>query len=186
MDAYALTRATGELPWHQVGRGEPGNRVRAMAQLDGPDHDVFVALEVPHGDAIREHLDASFFAYAQADAEVSTDPTVDPTQIVPCLSDDCMCLIPGVFGRVSFIGEPDSNYAFVLADVDGPLSVLAEIAEELGPDRVAAVTDGQRVLVELVGSDRAELDTYAQRLTSFSAVRSSTVSFSKGISRAAP
>ena len=176
MHAYVLGRTAGEPAWHMVGQGEAGNRVRAIARLDGAVHNVFAALEAPDATSMSTHVES-----------LTLNPTEPvPTPIVPCDTPDCCDLIPGVVGRVSFIGESDSLYAFGLLDINGPVTALRDVVASMGADRVAAITDGKRVLVELVGTDRTELEQEMKRITSCAAVTDATVSFSEGITRAAP
>ena len=51
MDAYIFGNHDGELPTDLLASAE-GDRVRAMARLDGPTHDVFYALEVGDQDGV--------------------------------------------------------------------------------------------------------------------------------------
>jgi hypothetical protein len=141
MDAYILGRHEGDLPSHLLAQGEPGNRVRAIARLEGPDHDVFYALEAPD----QQSLDSLVQAITVAGS--------NPASVLPaCALIHCKGAIANVRGP-SYL-PPWPTYVFEWFDADTAAEAIQLAVDSLGEDAVAAATDGQgHILIELAGPD---------------------------------
>ena len=143
MDAYILGRHAGELP--SLTSGSTGNRVRAMARLDGPEHDVFYALEVNGPDGV----------------DVVTESLTDLGLVVskthlPARDDKDKYAI--VAGRPSHM-PPWEVYLFLNGDVSEEIAAtLNEVVEDLGEGTVAAAVDNNGdALIELGSNDEAKV-----------------------------
>jgi hypothetical protein len=156
MDAYVLGQHDGDLPTHLLERGELGNRVRAMATLDGPDHNVFYAIEAPDQNALDTHT--ASLAEAGTDSQRTMSACLDP-DCLPLLGKDSHVIHPSfippclyyLFHWLFHPGDPEAGTDFVAEGLD-------KAREILGDDGVAASTDGNgNVLIELGGNDEAKL-----------------------------
>lgn len=154
MNAYLFGRHTGDLPLHLLENGEKGNRIRAIAELDGPDHTIFVAFDVPDLDAANQHV------------ESLTTSSVDPGPLTPmCGSETCLELLMAIVE--SFVAELEGFllYLYLRLVVHGRVEILRDLVEELGSHRVRAITDGNgTVIIEIGSHDRAELEQVAKRV----------------------
>ena len=154
MNAYLFGSHKGNLPVHLLGKGAPGNRIRAMAELDGPDHSIFVAFEVPDINAANQHV-----------MSLSTSG-VDPGPVVPmCGSETCLQLLMDIVESVVADLDGFLLYLYLRLVVTGRVEILRELVKELGSDRVRAITDGAgTVIIEIGGHHRDELEHVAKRV----------------------
>lgn len=144
MDAYVLGKHDGELPTHLLGQGD--NRIRAMARLEGPDHNVFYALEVPDEGSVHPHTTAI------ADAgTIIAEILIHNAEVAGFI---LITIHPSHM-------PPWERYVFLLLELELEEleQALVEAGEILGPDGVAAAVDGQgRALVELGSNDPAGIE----------------------------
>lgn len=142
MDAYVLGTHDGELPTHLLGHGD--NRVRAMARLDGPDHNVFYALEVPNAESVDGHVSAIGDAGSIVGRILIIDGNIAAVVIHPSHM------------------PPWERYLFLLLELEAIEEALAAARDILGEGGVAAAADSQgHILVELGGNDAAALQEAA-------------------------
>jgi hypothetical protein len=154
LNAYLFGRHSGDLPLHLLEKGEKGNRIRAMAQLDGPDHTIFVAMELPHVDAGQQHVESL------TTSGVSPGPIV-----VMCGSETCLSLLLSLVESVVAELEGFLVYLYLRLVVRGRVEILRDLVEELGHERVRAITDGTgTVIIEIGAHDRNELEQVAKRV----------------------
>ena len=160
MNIYVFGQVAGDLPTHLVGRGEPGSRIRAVTRLEGPDHNVFVAIE------------AADLADADTHMSVLAEQQVTPGVSLPSCEDPlCLDQILNIFSRISVI-LVEELIAFILLEIKEALHRLHDVQEALGTDKVAAATDGKGlVAVQITGSDRAELERAIELLASSDGAR---------------
>jgi hypothetical protein len=169
MNSYVFGDLRGELPTHLLGAGEPGERVRALAPLQGTGHNLFAAIEAGSAESLARHLTS----LEEAGASLGSPFTA-------CDSVPCQALTPAIGWEPSWIA-PKPELVFAELTAEGELSVLAEIVEALGSDAVAAVTDGAGgFLVELTGHDRAAVASALDRLVSSANVSHSVVHWADG------
>jgi hypothetical protein len=154
LNAYLFGRHSGDLPLHLLANGEKGNRIRAMANLEGPDHTIFVAFEVPDVDAANEHVMSL------------SSSGVDPGPIVPmCGSETCAQLLMSIIQSMVAELEGFLIYLYLRLVVSGRVEILTELVAELGPHGVGAITDGDgTVLIEIGGHKREDLEQIAKRV----------------------
>ncbi|HEU5034757.1 MAG TPA: hypothetical protein VFT62_08395 [Mycobacteriales bacterium] len=152
MHTYVFGTHQGELPRHLVGHGQPGDHIRAMARLEGPDHDVIYALN--HEAAESPELLADVLRHAGT-LVVETFTLCDSR---PCLQ------VLGIESHVVPIAMPPLEHIlFLMFEADGQLTWPADVA----PGEVAAATNGVgQFLVEFVGNDRQQLTRQAEQLLS--------------------
>lgn len=176
MQAYVFGRHTGEPPTHLVGKTYGGVTVQSMTALEGAEHTLFTKLHLPSAQALSTPM--------SSDDPVG-DIVNDAYVILGCHSPDCMDVIANIEGRISFIGGSHPYFCFILCDVADVLDHLPEYEQQLGPDRIAAATDGNgNVIVEIAGDDLDELRATAARITDHPAVRSASVYLSRDLVRA--
>jgi hypothetical protein len=155
MDAYILGTHEGDLPTHLLEGGEVGNRVRAMAQLDGPDHNVFYAIEGPDQATVDAHVRSIVAAGTTVQHAITPDDgrTNDPEWVMIGVSH------PShkppweyyIFWRLLHYGDP-VEYTGALAEGLGAARDL------VGDDRIAVAINAEGdVLIELCGDDQAAL-----------------------------
>lgn len=154
MDAYILGKHDGDLPTHLLS-GPGGNRVRAMARLDGPHHDAFYAIEVDDPDGVTvltESLSDSGLVISQTHVAAVADENKVAAHIVPYVHPSHM--------------PPWECYAFIHAQwVEQIPEILAAILAELGDGTVAAAVDSDgNVLIELGSDDEAAVTAAAAGL----------------------
>lgn len=176
MQAYVFGRHSGEPPTHLVGKTYGGVTVQSMTALEGAEHTLFTKLHVENPQLLS--------------APMSTHDPVgtlveDAEVILGCHSPDCMDVIGHIQSRISFIGGAHPFFCFMLCDVADALDHLPDFERELGPDRIAAATDGNgAVIVEIAGDDPDELAAIAARITNHPAVRSASIYLSRDLVRA--
>ena len=161
MDAYVLSRYTGDDLGSVVGMTQDGARVRAAARLDGPDHDVFFALE---GDS-----EESLMSLSRALPTSSTNG--DPLPMVSCFDQPCIDFIDGVLGRISAF-DGFEFFVFLLIELDQPFGYARVLIEDFGEERVAVITDGSgKVLVEIGAHSLDEVQPHLERIKALPHVR---------------
>jgi hypothetical protein len=148
MDAYVFGTHDGDLPSHLIGAGELGNRVRAMARLDGPDHNVYYAIEAPDTAALDSHV-----------SNLTATGTAPTSTILMCGSQPCADLLANGYQPHSLPShlppwECVQFLALLLEEGVSPAEELEAARLLLGADGVAAATDGEgRVLIQLGAND---------------------------------
>jgi len=153
LDAYAFGRHEGDLPVRLLGRGAPGNGIRAIAHLDGREHTVFVALDVPDVDGAHKQM------LMMSESGVTTDGFV-----VSCGSESCLDMLMNIVSRVADAAG-FLIYLYLRLVVSGRVEILPTLMDELGAEAVGAITDGQgTVIIEVGGHDREELEAIARRV----------------------
>ena len=169
MDYYVFGTHEGAVPAHLIGTGQDGHRIRAVAPLTGGEHDIFYAVQAPHQEAFEEYLGTI------------TDAGTTPTVTLPVCEDlSCLKLLFTLLQRLSWM-PPYECLLFVVVIADGVLEVLGQLVDELGEERVAAVTDGQgRFLVEIGGDDWDALERAHQLIAAAPNVRSTTAHRASG------
>jgi hypothetical protein len=157
--AYVLGNHSGEAPPGSLVKGEPGNRIRAVAGLEGGPHNVLYHFEAPDLAGLQTHSST----VTQAGTTVMESYTV-------CVFKDCVTLNPQP--PIQPMGMPPYDiYIFGVVEAEGRLSVLEEIRVELDVD-VAAANDGHgHFVIELGAADRSKLEQALSRLTAASNVR---------------
>jgi len=179
MQAYVFGRHTGEPPTHLVGKTYRGITVQSMTALEGAEHTLFTKLHVDNPQVLDAPMSSS-----EPDDPVG-DIINDAQVILGCHSPDCMDLIANIESRISFIGGSHPYFCFMLCDVGDVLDHLPEYERELGPDRIAAATDGNgKVIIEIAGDNPEELAATAARITDHPAVRSASIYLSRDLVRA--
>ena len=160
MNIYVFGQVAGDLPTHLVGRGEPGSRIRAVSRLEGPDHNIFVAIE------------AADLADADTHMSVLAEQQVTPGVSLPSCEDPlCLDQILRIMGKLSFI-LVEELVAFILIEIEGALHRLHDVQQALGDDKVAAVTDGHGlVAVQITSADRSALEQAVETLASSDGAR---------------
>ena len=170
MNAYLFGRHEGELPLHLLEGGEEGNRIRALAQLEGPEHTIFAAIELPDGASASQHV------------ESLTTSGVDPGPLtLQCGSESCWDLLMKIMSRVA---DPIGweIYLYLRLIVTGRVEIYASLVEELGPEAVRAVTDGNGVVImEVAANNRDELEQIEKRVAAEPYVVESTAHY--GVSK---
>jgi hypothetical protein len=148
----------GDLPTDLLNEGEPGHRIRAMARLDGPTHDTYIAIEAPDEDSARTLIDKLI--------EIGV---VVNWQLIACLDQPCLVII----GEERLGGSslpPLDHILFEVFEAEGIAEALDEAEQALSQDgrsgpHVAASTDGRgQVMVELGSADPELLENVAARL----------------------
>ena len=174
MQAYVFGRHDGEPPTHLVGKTFDGVTVQSMTALEGPGHTLFSKLHLDNEQLLSEPADP--VGDLLGDAEV----------LLGCHDPDCMGLVANIEGRISFIGRDEPYYCFVLCRVSGGvLDHLPAHAQQLGPDRIAAVTDGNgRALIEIAGDDAEELSVRAAQIASHPSISDARIYLSRDLVRA--
>lgn len=154
MNAYLFGRHEGDLPLHLLEGGEKGNRIRALAQLEGPEHTIFAAFELPDGADAHQHV------------ESLTLSGVDPGPLtLMCGSQPCLDLLMGIIQSWVADLKGFSIYLYLRLVVGGRVEILVDLVEELGSDRVRAITDGDgTVIIEIGAHEREELERVAKRV----------------------
>jgi hypothetical protein len=147
MNAYVMGQHDGALPTHLLNGGREGNRVRAIGRLDGPSHDIYLALEVPDV--------ATFDAYLEA---IETAGTVVHRAMVAAAAPEIPHALDGVPHGPSWI-RAFTHITFTWYDAD----VIEEAAHAAIPyvsyAGIAAATDNKgHIVVELGHDDLATLD----------------------------
>lgn len=175
MQAYVFGRHTGEPPLHLVGTTHDGVTVQAMTALEGAEHTLFTKLHVENAAVLSEPRSVD-----DPIGQIVDDATIT----LGCTSPDCDGLIGDIVSRVAFIGTGHSYFAFMLCHADGPLDHLRDYEKLVGPNRIAAATDGKgRVILELAGDDPEELAELAARITDHPAIRDARIYRSKDLVR---
>ncbi|MBV9097558.1 MAG: hypothetical protein JO079_05845 [Frankiaceae bacterium] len=176
MQAYVFGNHTGEPPTHLVGNSYDGVTVQSMTALEGAERTLFTKLHLDNEQVLS--------APRSADDPV-TDLVTDAQVIVGCHSPDCLDKLGNIESRVAFIGIGKEYYCFIVGKADDALKHLPIHAEQLGPDRIAAATDGKgNVLVELAGDDLDELRSRAVQIADHPAMRAASIYVSRGMVRA--
>jgi hypothetical protein len=157
MDAYILGTHEGDLPIHLLKEGEPGNRIRAMARLEGPVHNVFYALEAPDEMSVDSLT-----------TTVGSSGTTPQKSMVVCLRPPCLVTVGGGPGRPnpnpSYVPWAEM-YVFHLFEAETAADAVRAARASLGEDAVAAATDGNgRIMVELSSNDATALDSASAAL----------------------
>ena len=175
MQAYVFGRHTGEPPLHLVGTTHDGVTVQAMTALEGAEHTLFTKLHVENAAVLSEPRSVD-----DPVGQIIDDATIT----LGCTSPDCNDLIGNIVSRVAFIGTGHPYFAFILCQADGALDHLLAYERQLGPNRIAAATDGKgRVIVEIAGDDPDELAELAARITDHTAIRDARIYLSKDLVR---
>jgi hypothetical protein len=105
--------------------------------------------------------------------------------ILGCHSPDCMDVIKNIESRISFIGRDKPYYCFIVCDITDVLDHLPEHERELGPDAIAAATNGKgKAVIEIAGDDLDELRARAARIADHPAIRSANIYLSRDLVRA--
>ena len=150
MDAYVLGTHSGDLPTHILGDAGSG-RVRAMGQLEGAPHTVYVAIEGDTPEALEEAIAVVRGAGIADEVGLTLNPE----------SGDEVMALPFVIHFPSRMPPPEVMI-FIYVQADGVVEALQEAVDSLGADGVAVASDGEgRVLVELGGSRSAVEDAAA-------------------------
>src|SRR5438270_1278384 len=176
MQAYVFGHHTGEPPTHLVGQTYGGVTVQSMTALEGAEHTLFTKLHLDNPQTLSE---------PRSSDDPVGDLVNDAQVILGCHSPDCMDVVANIESRISFIGREHRYATFILCNSDGVLEHLPDYERELGPDRIAAVTDGKgHVVIELTGDDADELSAVAAQVTDHPAIRSASIYRSKDLVRA--
>jgi hypothetical protein len=151
MDAYVFGRHDGDLPTHLVGQGVEGNRIRAVARLQGGEHDVFYALEVESHDDIERHVGVLTEAGSQPSLVLRPGPdtaTSGPIHLPPPIPPPPMpAWVP-----------PYPWLLFLVCVVDDVVQLIEILRDRLGGDAVAAWQAGDgRYLIEAGATERSSL-----------------------------
>jgi hypothetical protein len=155
MDGYVLGRHTGELPLHLLQEGEPGNRIRAIARVEGPDHDVVYAIEAPDEQALSLHTTST-----------STAGTSSTKSLIVCVSLPCQAQGGHTNGNPMHM-PPWECILFLWLEAEDISEIVGDIKESLGADSIYTATDGEgHFLVQLGSDDQERVDEAAARLTS--------------------
>jgi hypothetical protein len=157
MDAYVLGRSEGDLPTHLFEGGEPGNRVRAMAQLDGPDHNAFYAIEGPDAAAVDQHVQSITAAGSTAAVTITPPdgPAEDPDWVMIGIIVHPSHMPPWVYYWLHHIpNPPDPPF-----ESDELANAVRAVRDILGEEGIAAIKgrDGD-ILIEFGADDQAKLD----------------------------
>jgi hypothetical protein len=177
MYAYVFGRHNGQPPTNLVGTTFRGVTVQSMTALEGPAHTLFTKLHL---------TDASALSRPMSGEDPLGEVVDDAEVMIGCESVDCSGLVGNIVSRISFIGADHVYFCFILCDIDGPLTHLPAHEQEVGPDRIAAATDGKgRALIELAGDDQDELLARAARITDHPAIRMAGIYLSRDLVRAA-
>jgi hypothetical protein len=153
MDAYLLGRRDGELPTELLG-GPEGNRVRAMAQLDGPEHNVFFAVEGPDQEAIDAHFDAITSGGTQASWKLVIEVLAE---------DDSLLAKIATGGTHPSHMPPWEMILFLQLEIDEITEAVADAIDaakdRLGANGVAIGSNGAGgMLIELGSKDPAAVE----------------------------
>lgn len=150
MDGCVFGRHEGDLPLHLLQEGEPGNRIRAMARLEGPDHNIYYAIEAPD----RQAFD-SLVANATGAGSI---PMYSPDF---CIGSVCIPPVTGGGGGTtpSYL-PPWVRIRFLIAlaqkEHEKIDEAIVRTKERLGPDSIAFATDGKGMVIIEVGSNDEE------------------------------
>ena len=168
MHTYLLGRHTGDLPTHLVGTEMDGHEVFAVAELDGPDHSVFVGLK--RIGATAPNLEPGAQRPMSGQLPSSGDVVGEAVVFVQCVRDDCLGLLPELPINPCYLPGWDL-IVFVFVFAEHLRDALPRAHQRLGNGAVAVATDGGgRFLVELAGNDRHALEEALQELASFEGV----------------
>jgi hypothetical protein len=146
MDAYILGKHAGELPVHLLQQGEPGNRVRAIGRLDGPDHNAYYALEAPDQQTVDSLV-----------TQVKSTGTQSEQTLTVCLKPSCLGMVSHPNGNPSWM-PPFLWYIFHWIHTHDAGPGVDAARKILGPEGVHAATDGEgKALIQLGSDDQAKL-----------------------------
>lgn len=176
MQAYVFGNHTGEPPTHLVGQTFGGVTVQSMSPLEGAERTLFTKLHVDNPQTLEQ-------------TRSSDDPVgglVNDAQVIlGCHTPDCSDLVGNIESRISYVGREHRYAHFILCDATDALDHLPDYERELGPDRMAAATDGKgHVVIEITGDDPDELSAIAARITDHPAISSASIYRSKDLVRA--
>jgi hypothetical protein len=167
LHTYLLGRHHGDLPTHLVGTEMDGHEVFAMAELDGPDHSVFVGLKRIGAAAGSVEPGARPMS---GTLSTSGDPISEVVVFVQCLRDDCLGLLPELPISPCYLPGWDV-IVFVIIFAEHLRDALPRARQHIGDGAVAAATDGGgRFLVELAANDRGSLEQALAELASLEGV----------------
>lgn len=174
MDAYVLGSHPGELPTHLLG-DEEGNRIRAMARLEGGDFDVFYALETQSEEDVERHVAA--LRDAGTDIIIIWHGHGGPVESGPISLPPPLPPPP----RPSWI-PPRPWLLFLLAEIVDVILLVESLRERFGIDNVAGYhgSDG-RYLIEVGAHDRDSLAAAFDELAPLAGVSAPAVHFAAGI-----
>jgi hypothetical protein len=146
------TELSGAL--EMVGRGEEGDRIRAVAEVTFGDFGSVVAIEGPHMEALDAHV-----------ASLTSTGYTQQSAMLLCTLPPCHTL-PLPSGVMPSYNMPAPAMAFVLVELTRPV----EAWPELRSPQVAAGAEagGRRVLLELCADD---LETIQADLAALGEVR---------------
>ena len=152
----------------QVGRGEEGNRVRAVAEVTIGDFGSVVAIEAPDMEALDAHVSS-----LSSDSGTYTQHSA----MMLCTLPDCgPGLLPGGMMPSYLLGHP--AMAFVLLELTWPLESWPELRS---PGVGAGVeAGGRRVLLELGADDIETIQADLARLGGVREVRAVRASYVSG------
>jgi hypothetical protein len=147
MDAYVLGAHEGDLPTGLLTAGEPGNRIRVMARLEGDSHDVYYAIEAPDAAAIE--------ALVQS---IVGSGTVIHKRMTASEDDQIKRALDGVpHGPSWLVFNP--IFKFLWFEAEDIIEAAHLAIDRIGGDRIAAAIDGDgHILVEFGHDDEALLD----------------------------
>lgn len=150
MDAYVLGSHSGELPTHLVS-ANTGNRIRAVARLEGGQHDIFYALEVDSVDDFDRHV--RDIEGAGTRIAVVLNPHGGNVQMGPI-----PLPIPPPPPTPSWI--PPCEWAmFVFATVEDIVGLIEKLRERFGVEYVAGLRVGNQYILEVGAEERDSLET---------------------------
>ncbi|HVV75947.1 MAG TPA: hypothetical protein VHC43_07910 [Mycobacteriales bacterium] len=150
MDAYVLGTHESDLPTHLLQDGAEGDRVRAIARLNGVDHNAFYAIEAPDAESAELHLE-----------KIKGLGTNVNWWLIHCVAEDCLGLMEiKPFSILNPSKMPPYDFYLILTvEQEHVRDEVATARQLLGEDGVAAATDGRgRFLIELGSNDQSALD----------------------------
>ncbi|MDQ1694762.1 MAG: hypothetical protein QOJ03_115 [Frankiaceae bacterium] len=173
MDAYVFGQHDGDLPTHLVGQGIEGNRIRAMAALQGDDHNIFYALEVESLEDLDRHIGQ--LTEAGSAAVITLVPDFDaiasgPIHVPPLPPPPTPAWIP-----------PYPWLVFVITSVEDVVGLVVKLREQLGDDAVAVwqAADG-RYLIEAGAAERSALESAFDEISGTGGMTDDTRLFAAG------
>lgn len=176
MQAYVFGTHSGEAPTHLVGQTYGAVTVQSMTALEGAEHTLFTKLHLADPLALSQPMSGE---------DPVGDIVNDARVILGCTSPDCTDVVGNIESRISFIGGPHRYFCFILCDIGDRLDHLPDHERELGPDRIAAATDGNgNAIIEIAGDDPDELCARAAEIANHPAVRSASIYLSRDLVRA--
>ena len=164
MHTYLLGRHHGDLPTHLVGTEMDGHQVFAVAELDGPDHSVFIGLK--RIGAELPNLGAGQQRPMSGELPSAGEAVGDALVFVQCVRDNCLGLLPELPANPCYLPGWDV-IVFVIVFAEHLRDVLPRAHQRIGEGAVAAATDGHgRFLVEFAANDRDALERALEELAS--------------------